>query len=117
MDKIIINRLTIASHIGITSQEQQKAQDLNFTLELDTDIRASAANDDLQQTIDYAALCQQLQDYVTSTRFKLIETLAEKTADFLLKNFPIRSLTLTLEKKPADLPQLDSAAVIIQRQI
>lgn len=112
----MIDQLIIPTHIGITEQEQATAQALSFTLELSCSTRAAAAGDDLLQTVDYAALCEQVQCFVAGTRYKLIETLAERVAEFILVHYPVAALRLTLAKKPADLPQINHAAVTIARQ-
>lgn len=115
MDKILVKNLSIPTHIGVTPTERQNPQLLVFDLELVTNIRQAAKTDDLTLTVDYADLCHQLSAYVQASEYQLIETLAENAADFLLHHFPVDSLTLTLRKKPCDLPQIDSVAIVIQR--
>ena len=53
---------------------------------------------DLSRTIDYAAVCDDLRHFVSGREDKLIETLANKMAEHLLRRFAARRVELELRK-------------------
>jgi dihydroneopterin aldolase len=55
-------------------------------------------NDELERTIDYAALCAELQRFVARRPTKLIETLAHEMAGHLLRQFDLTKVELELRK-------------------
>ena len=113
-DKLVINKLKISALIGVLDHERLVRQDIFVTLDLFVDIRKSAQSDDLNDTIDYAALCTALSEYVASTKFLLIESLAEAICHFLLSQYPIQKLRLYLEK-PDAIFQAESVGIELWR--
>lgn len=57
--------------------------------------------DDLANTIDYALLCQQVTEFVSSQSFKLIETVAEQVAGYVKTHFGVKTLTVKVSKPHA----------------
>lgn len=98
MDKIFLNDLKIDTIIGIYDWERDTLQTLRFDLEIDWDIRKAAVSDDITDTLDYGAVANVMVEFVSASRYLLIETLAEAVAQLLLKKFAILKLKLTLTK-------------------
>lgn len=115
MDKIIIHQLIIPVVIGVYPQERIDPQELLFDIELAHNSNIAAATDDINQAVDYAALCQAVRDFVSSTSYQLLETLAEKTAEFILQQFNIHWLKLTITKQPFDIQQVGGVSVVVER--
>lgn len=114
-DSIFINNLSFLASIGVFDWEKKLEQKLELDLELRTDIRPAAASDDLQLTLNYAAISEEVIRLARSQHHDLIETLAEKLATMLLKKFNTQQVTLTL-RKPSAVPAADSVGVKITRQ-
>ena len=72
-----------------------------------------ALDDDVGSTINYSAIARLVRDVVDERRDKLIETLAEKIAERLLRDLPIRRLRIELRK--FILPDAAHVSVIITR--
>ncbi len=70
-------------------------------------------HDDLQKTVNYAAVCREVKEFTKGRRDKLIETLAEEIAADLLRKFPIARLRLEMRK--FILPDVKYVAVTIMR--
>ncbi len=115
MDKIFISKLSVPVLIGVLPEERKAPQALLFDLELEADVHEAAASDDLKSTIDYAAVCYGIINYVKETEFELIETLAENLANHLQKTFNVSHLRLTLTKTPFDIPDAEGVGVIVER--
>jgi len=114
MDKIFLNDLKIDTIIGIYEWERNTLQTLQFDLEMDWDIRAAAASDDIADTLDYGAIAATIVTFVEASRYQLIETLAEDLCALLLQNYPIPKLILTLTK-PVALHGQNFAKIVIER--
>ncbi|WP_404475251.1 dihydroneopterin aldolase [Vreelandella venusta] len=114
MDRILIEGLTVDTVIGVYDWERTIAQSLSLDLSLATDIRPAAATDDLRLTLDYAAICQRIQQFANEHQFALVETFAERLAACLRSEFSISWLRLTL-RKPGAVPQASSVGLEIIR--
>lgn len=114
MDKIHLNDLKIDTVIGIYAWERETLQTLSFDLEMDWDIRKSAISDNIADTLDYGAICQQIVTFVEASNYQLIETLAEDLSALLLGKFPIPKLKLTISK-PVELHGKNTAKIVIER--
>lgn len=114
-DSIFIENLSFLASIGVFEWEKQFEQKLELDIELSTDIRPAAANDDLNLTLNYAAISELVINLAQSQHHDLIETLAEKIAARLLQEFNTQQVSLTL-RKPSAVPAAASVGVKITRQ-
>lgn len=115
MDQVFVRGLEVETVIGVYDWERGIRQRLVLDLEMAWDISAAAAQDDLRLTLDYAAVSQRLIEYVSSTSFELIETLAERVADVVLGEFQVPWLRLTLTKPGAVKEARGGVGVVIER--
>jgi dihydroneopterin aldolase len=65
------------------------------------DNRKPAKHDQIDEAIDYKKIAKAVIHFVETSRFNLLETLAEELATFLLKRFPIPALHLRVSKPGA----------------
>ena len=114
MDIIFIRELHIETLIGIHPWERQARRGLLLDLELGTDIRPAAASDRLADTLDYQAMAQRIVALAATSDFQLLETLAERIAELLLREFAAPWLRLTL-RKPGVPSDAREAGVVIER--
>ncbi|CAM3626286.1 dihydroneopterin aldolase [Halomonas sp. AOP12-C2-37] len=114
MDRILIEALTVDTVIGAYDWERSIQQTLSLDLTLATDIRAAAATDDLQLTLDYAAICQRIQQFADAHQFALVETFAERLSECLRTEFSITWLRLRV-RKPGAVPNAASVGLEITR--
>jgi dihydroneopterin aldolase len=98
-DLIRIVELQLETIIGVLPEEREHPQQLLANLELRVrDIGPAAYTDNVNLTIDYAAVADRVRVLAASHPRHLIETLAEDIAADLLKAFPITSVKLELVK-------------------
>jgi dihydroneopterin aldolase len=98
MDKITISELEVYWHVGVTEEERTDPQRLLITIEMEVDMNAAASSDNLAQTIDYAAVSQQVLDFGDACHWELIETLAGDLATMILDQFSPLSVTVEVKK-------------------
>jgi 2-amino-4-hydroxy-6-hydroxymethyldihydropteridine diphosphokinase len=101
MDRVFIEGLEIEALIGIYDWERRIRQPLLFDLEMAFDNRKPAASDAIADTLDYKAVSKRLVTFVSASSFGLVETLAERCAEIVLREFGVESLKLKLSKPGA----------------
>lgn len=116
MDIVFINGLTISTVIGVFDWEKTIKQTLIFDMQLGCDITPAASDDDLNKTLDYAAISLAVDQFCQQNTVELIETLAERLAAFLMKEFTICWVRLTINK-PDAVENAAGVGVIIERGV
>lgn len=101
MDTVFIEGLTIDTLIGIYDWERRIRQPLRFDLELGFDNTVPAASDAIADTVDYKAVSKRLIEFVGASDFGLVETLAERCAELVQREFGVPWLRLKLSKPGA----------------
>ena len=114
MDIIYLHDLRIDTVIGVFDWERRVRQTVIIDLDMAADIRHAAASDNIEDTLNYKAVSKRLIEFVGTTRFKLVETLAEKIAEILLAEFKLRWVRVRVNKKGAVRGASD-VGVIIER--
>jgi phosphoglycolate phosphatase len=88
----------VSAHIGVTEEERATAQTLTITLRFRTFGRFQDLNDDLTKTVDYSAVATETTQFVSASKYSLIETLVSELAEHLVKKFPLAYLEVELKK-------------------
>ncbi len=115
-DYIYIEGLQVDCLIGLADWERLVKQTVLLDLKLGVDIAAMAAKDRVDAgDLNTRALSKRLQEFVGNSEFQLIETLAEKVADLVLAEFPVRWIELRLSK-PRALRGAANVGVAIKRE-
>ncbi|WP_414499857.1 MULTISPECIES: dihydroneopterin aldolase [unclassified Zymobacter] len=113
-DIVFIEGLVLETVVGVYAWEKRIHQRLVMDLEMSTDIRQAAQHDDLEGTLNYAAISEALLEFCHTHSFELIETYAERMCALLLTQFDIRHVKMTL-RKPGAVPQATSVGIKIER--
>ena len=114
MDKVFIRGLKIQTTIGFFEWEKQIKQTLVIDLAMAWDIKPAATNDELDKTLDYAAISVAVEKFANDNPVDLLETLAERMATFLMGEYHIPWLKLTIGK-PGAIHNADTVGVEIER--
>lgn len=113
-DIIFITDLRVDTIIGIYDWERTQQQTVALDLEMATDIRAAAASEDIEQTLNYKAISKRVEQYIADSQFQLIETMAERVAELVRAEFSVSWLRLTVHK-PGALSNSTDVGVRIER--
>ena len=114
---IELRGLRAAGICGALPEEQERPQPLEVDLDVETDLRAAGASDDLAQTIDYGALAAEVERVLTTERFVLLEALAARIAQVVLADERVDAVTVAVRKLRPPVPQLlDTSGVRITRR-
>jgi dihydroneopterin aldolase len=112
MDLIYLHDLKIDCVIGIWDWERRTTQKLIIDLDMAIDVRRAAETDRIEDTINYKAVAKRLIAFVGDSRFALVETLTEKIAEIVLKEFHVQWVRVRVNKKGAIRGAADVGVVI-----
>jgi dihydroneopterin aldolase len=116
-DRIVLDSMVFQGTHGVLPEEQLRPQPFEVDVELALNLQPAGLNDDLEQTVDYARVYDTCRQIVESTRFNLVEALAEAIAHELLAGYPVTEVTVRVRKPKVKLGgPLRSAGVEIRRR-
>jgi D-erythro-7,8-dihydroneopterin triphosphate epimerase len=113
-DRILIKDLFLRTIIGINAEERTERQDVLINLSVETDTRRAGLSDDIADAVNYRTLTKQIIELVESSRFLLVERLAEEIARLCLADLRVSKVSVTVEK-PQALRFARSVGVSIER--
>lgn len=90
--------------VGILPYERENEQPIILNLTLWLDFAKAAETEDLNESIDYAKLAEELKGFIRLSCFKLVETLVIKTAEYVLEHYPKASAVEVSVAKPKAIP-------------
>jgi len=114
MDIVYIRELQVETVIGIYDWEREVRQTVSLDLEMGTDIRAAAATEDIENTLNYKTVAKRLAAFISQSEFLLVETMAEEIAQIVRDEFNVPWLRLRLSK-PGAVRGARDVGVIIER--
>ena len=100
-DKILIQGLEVHCVIGTLPRERKKKQKVVIDLEFSAPVKRAARRDDLRDALNYQRIARRATAFVSKSRFCLIETLAERLAKILLREFKLKNILLRVSKPDA----------------
>ncbi len=116
-DRIVLTGMHFRGTHGVHEYEQQNPQRFDVDVELALNLQPAGLSDDLTQTADYSRVFDTCRQIVESTRFNLIEALAEAIAHELLAEHAVDEVTVRIRKPDVQLGgPLEAAGVEIRRR-
>lgn len=116
MDVIRLNAISCRCRIGVPAWERKNRQPIVIDAALKADLRRAGRTDDIRHSPDYFALEKLLRRAAEEGEYRLLERLAEVLAEAALKfDRRIRSVSISVRKKPELMPKTREVAVEIER--
>ena len=117
-DVITLRDLRVAGVVGVLPEERTRAQPLSIDLEIETDLTRAGMSDQLNDSVDYGAVCDSVVAIVVDNAPFLLERLAHLITDDLFAEFDlIDSLTVEVRKLRPPVPHdLGTSGVRITRR-
>lgn len=102
---------------GVLEIEQREAQPFEVDVELLFNLQPAGIDDDLAKTVDYGVVFDHVRQIVESTRFRLLEALAEAIAHEIVADFPVDEVVVRVRKPRVPIDgRIDYAGVEISRR-
>jgi len=116
-DRILLEGMVFRGTHGVHPEEQATPQRFEVDVELVRNLQPAGLSDDLAETIDYGRVFEACRQIVESTRFNLIEALAEAIAHEILVEFRPDEVTVRVHKPDVRLGgELRNVGVEIRRR-
>ncbi len=103
-DRITLTGLRVFGRHGVYEHEKRDGQEFVVDLTVWLDVSAAARSDDLADTVNYGELAQRAADVVAGPPHDLIEWVAGRIADEVLRDERISAVEVTVHKPSAPIP-------------
>jgi dihydroneopterin aldolase len=100
MRKIALRGLVFYGRHGAYRHERGLGQPFNVDIEIWYDFRGAAQTDAVEDAIDYRYVFRTAKEIFEGPSLRLLETLAERTAQAILTRFPDATRALVHVRKP-----------------
>jgi dihydroneopterin aldolase len=108
--------LRALGHHGVYEQERLEGQEFIIDVSVWFDSRPAAASDDVDNTINYGVLAEQIVAAVENDPVDLIETVADRVATLVLGQPRANSVEVTLHKPSAPITvPFDDVSITVTR--
>lgn len=108
-DHMICSGIPVEAFVGFKSIEQGIRQKLVIDFDAEVErIENINADSSADIKIDYSVVYQNIKKIFADTHFNLIETIAETISDMILKTFAVRSVTVSVTKRPLDMQDVEA---------
>jgi len=101
-DEIHIEQLDVFTCVGVPEEERANPQRLTVSISFWPSQQTNDLADHIERTVNYSTVAEETKNFLRDQSVSLIETLAERLASHLLRNFPIQKLTIELRKFPLE---------------
>ncbi|MDF2439739.1 MAG: 7,8-dihydroneopterin aldolase/epimerase/oxygenase [Abditibacteriota bacterium] len=116
VDRILLNGLVFFGRHGCHDAERELGQKFTVDIELECDLHAASHSDALDDTIDYVAIYNAAKEILEGEPAMLLESLAQRIADFALQDDKVVSAWVRIRKPHVAMPgPLDYLGVEITR--
>lgn len=115
MNLLIIHGIELSLKIGILNWEKKHPQKILVNLDIGLVNNEYVNTDNINDTINYAKIVNDIKNRYSKLSFALIESLANDIADFLIKKYFLRTIKVYIEK-PGILPNVKKVGVIINKE-
>lgn len=115
-DRVLIEGLTISTTIGVYDWEKKIKQKLILDLEMAWDNQPAGKSDDISLCLDYFQVSQTISTFIQSSKFELIECVAEQVADLVIIKFGVKWIKVKVSK-PGAITNANNVAVLIERNM
>ena len=102
--EIEIRGLSIYTHHGVTDAEQEIGQRLEFDISFDVPDCDAMLTDRLEDTVDYAQVCDIVVLAATERSYKTLERLAQVVGERLMERYGCESVRVRAAKPEPPLP-------------
>jgi FolB domain-containing protein len=98
LSEILIDSLRVKTWIGVPDEERMEAQEIEIDIRIQPKRNFAEMQDDINLTVDYAAVCQRVSELAAERPRRLIESLAQEICEMILKEFAATSAEVEIRK-------------------
>ena len=113
-DIIRLQGMTFSAAHGASPGERTRERRFVVDLEVEADLGRAGATDDLADTVNYSALHGAVRDVLKGPPVNLLETLAERIAQRVLRDFPVGAVLVRVGKPGVPVDEGDRAVASVE---
>ncbi len=98
---VTVRGLELSASIGVHPHEHTRLQPIRVDITLDLGPTPAPQDDRLAETVDYQAVCEATEALVAQGHVQLVETLADRIAQWCLRDSRVHAVTVVIEKPDA----------------
>jgi len=111
---VFVRDLSLIAMVGIYENEKRYPQRILVNIDCAVQEHGGALEDDIRNVVSYEKVVKNVKSIVQDGHVNLLETLAEKIADKILKNRSIKRIRVRVEKLDI-IPEASSVGIEIER--
>ncbi len=112
MDWIRLTQIRCYGFTGFLPEEQVLGQWFEVDLAMQVAVRSAGLSDRIEDTLDYRSVITRVQTLVQTSRFALVERLAEAIAASILEESQVQEVQVQLHKLHAPIPDFNGRITI-----
>jgi 7,8-dihydroneopterin aldolase/epimerase/oxygenase len=112
MDWIRLTQIRCYGFTGFLPEEQVLGQWFEVDLAMQVSVRSAGLSDRIEDTLDYRSVISRVQTLVQTSRFALVERLAEAIATSILEETQVQEVQVQLHKLHAPIPDFNGRITI-----
>ncbi|GAC1438600.1 MAG: dihydroneopterin aldolase [Solirubrobacteraceae bacterium] len=114
---IEISGLSLYTHLGVSAAEREVGQRLVFDIRIDVGESDATETDLVEDTVDYAAVCQLVALVAQQRTYRTLERLCTVVGDRLLEDFEAEGVWVKAAKPEPPIPlAVDEVSVEVWRE-
>jgi dihydroneopterin aldolase len=114
---IEVNGLSLFTHVGVSEAEREVGQRLVLDLRIDVGESDATVTDRLEDTVDYAQLCELANLVAQQRSYKTLERLCAAIADRVIEAYDVRTVWVKAAKPEPPIPlPVEEVAVEVWRE-
>ena len=112
---VFVRDLELAANIGVYHREKGRMQPVRINVDLTVEEAEGETGDKLANVVDYGAVVDGIKAILAGGHLNLVETLAERIAEYCLADVRVRVARVRIEKLEV-VPEAQSVGVEIERE-
>ena len=114
---IEVTGLSLFTHVGVTAAEREVGQRLLLDLRIDVGDCDATVTDRVEDTVDYAEVCDVVNLVAQQRSYKTLERLCAAIADRLIEQYDVNAVWVKAAKPEPPIPlPVDEVSVEVWRQ-
>ena len=117
MDRIHLKGIEFYGYHGLIPEEKTLGGWYQVDVEVLRDLKRAGETDKIKDTVDYPAIYKKVVEVGTNGQFQLLERLAHRIAEEILKSFDIDEIVVRVRKPaPPLIGKLDYVEIEVKRR-
>ncbi|MGA2469780.1 MAG: dihydroneopterin aldolase [Solirubrobacteraceae bacterium] len=115
---IEISGLSLFTHVGVSAAEREVGQRLLFDIRIDVGESDATETDSVEDTVDYAEVCQLVALVAQQRNYKTLERLCTVVADRIIEDFAADAVWVKASKPEPPIPlPVEEVSVEVWREL